>query len=101
MKRTVTAELLDTDQGTAEEVAASLADLRWFNRYFGGQSTTTHLLSRIASNTGEQMSGGRLAAEIAIEPAQIGKRGSNFLSSALICVEQFGSDGALHGMWTY
>src|SRR4051812_739663 len=52
MKRVVTPELLDTDQGTPEEVAASLADLRWLNRYFGGLSTTTKLLSHVADVTG-------------------------------------------------
>ncbi|MCU1311706.1 MAG: hypothetical protein JWO20_2831 [Candidatus Angelobacter sp.] len=48
MKRVVTTELLDADQGTPEEVAGSLADLRWLNRYFGGLSTTTKLLAHVA-----------------------------------------------------
>jgi ubiquinone/menaquinone biosynthesis C-methylase UbiE len=48
MKRVVTTELLDTDQGTPAEIVASLADLRWFNRYFGGLSTTTSLLLDVA-----------------------------------------------------
>jgi ubiquinone/menaquinone biosynthesis C-methylase UbiE len=52
MKRVVTPELLDTDQGTPEEVAASLEDLRWLNRYFGGVSTTTKLLFHVADATG-------------------------------------------------
>ena len=52
LKRVVTQELLDTDAGTAEEVAASLADLRWFNRYFGGLSTTAALLSRVTKKLG-------------------------------------------------
>jgi ubiquinone/menaquinone biosynthesis C-methylase UbiE len=52
MKRVVTPELLDTDQGTPEEVAASLADLRWLNRYFGGLSTTTKLLLHIGDVAG-------------------------------------------------
>jgi ubiquinone/menaquinone biosynthesis C-methylase UbiE len=57
MKRVVTPELLDADQGTPEEVAGSLADLRWFNRYFGGVNTTTKLLSHVATITGlKQMS---------------------------------------------
>jgi hypothetical protein len=47
MQRTTTPELLDTDAGTPDEVAASLADLRWFNRYFGGLSTTYYLLYRV------------------------------------------------------
>jgi ubiquinone/menaquinone biosynthesis C-methylase UbiE len=57
MKRVVTPELLDTDQGSPEEVANSLADLRWLNHYFGGLSTTTKLLSHVATTTGlKQMS---------------------------------------------
>jgi ubiquinone/menaquinone biosynthesis C-methylase UbiE len=57
MKRVVTPELLDADQGTPEEVAGSLADLRWFNRYFGGVNTTTKLLAHVATITGlKQMS---------------------------------------------
>jgi ubiquinone/menaquinone biosynthesis C-methylase UbiE len=49
VRRTVIPELLDTDSGTAEEVAASLADLRWFNRYFGGQATTAALIKSVAA----------------------------------------------------
>src|SRR5437868_9184359 len=57
MKRVVTPKLLDTNQGTPEEVAASLEDLRWLNRYFGGSSTTAKLLSHVAEATGlEQIS---------------------------------------------
>jgi ubiquinone/menaquinone biosynthesis C-methylase UbiE len=52
LKRVVTAELLDSDQGTSEEVAGSLADLQWLNRHFGGHTTTAALLSRVAERTG-------------------------------------------------
>jgi len=48
MRRIDIPELLDSDAGTAQEVADSLADLRWFNRYFGGSRTTTSLLLRVA-----------------------------------------------------
>ena len=51
MKRVVTPELLDTDAGAPEEVEGSLQDLRWFNRYFGGVTTTTHLLAGVAERT--------------------------------------------------
>ena len=51
MKRTPVVELLDTDAGTASEVAGSLADLRWFNRWFGGISTGQRLLERVAHAT--------------------------------------------------
>ena len=57
MKRVAIPELLDTDQGSPEEVAGSLADLRWLKRYFGGLSTTTKLLFHVATITGlKQMS---------------------------------------------
>jgi SAM-dependent methyltransferase len=52
MRRTVTHELLDDDAGTPAEVAASLADLRRFNRWFGGSSTTFRMLRRVADRTG-------------------------------------------------
>src|SRR3954462_9088193 len=51
MKRTVVPELLDTDAGTPAEVAGSLADLRSFNRYFGGISTMTSMLRKVAARS--------------------------------------------------
>jgi ubiquinone/menaquinone biosynthesis C-methylase UbiE len=54
MKRIPTAELLDFDAGTPQEIASSLADLRWINRTFGGQSTTRSLVEQIAQSTGER-----------------------------------------------
>jgi SAM-dependent methyltransferase len=48
MKRIVVPELLDTDAGTPREVAQSIADLRMFNRAFGGIRTVTNLLRRVA-----------------------------------------------------
>jgi ubiquinone/menaquinone biosynthesis C-methylase UbiE len=51
MKRTVVPELLDTDAGTPAEVADSLADLRSFNRYFGGISTMTSMLRKVAARS--------------------------------------------------
>ena len=44
MKRVPQFELLDHDQGTPEEIAASLHDLRTINRNFGGIATTRRLL---------------------------------------------------------
>jgi ubiquinone/menaquinone biosynthesis C-methylase UbiE len=35
--------LLDDDRGTPAEIAGSLRDLRWFNRWFGGIATTRRL----------------------------------------------------------
>ena len=48
MRRHPTEELLDTDQGTASEVAGSLRDLRWFNQWFGGISTAVRLVQTAA-----------------------------------------------------
>jgi SAM-dependent methyltransferase len=44
-------ELLDDDLGTKAEIESSLADLRRINRWFGGISTSQHLLSRIFAKT--------------------------------------------------
>ena len=52
MKRRPTRELLDDDLGTPDEIANSLADLRWFNRWFGGLSTTRKLFETTARVTG-------------------------------------------------
>ena len=52
MKRVVVPELLDIDAGTPQQITDSLADLHWLNIYFGGISTTTSLLCRVAKRTG-------------------------------------------------
>src|SRR5207244_4860738 len=48
MRRVGTAEWLDTDSGTADEISASLADLRRVNRWFGGVCTSGWMLRRVA-----------------------------------------------------
>lgn len=48
MKRVPTAELLDSDSGTPAEVEASISDLRMINRRFGGVSTSTAMIERVA-----------------------------------------------------
>lgn len=53
MKRQPVRELLDHDDGTPEEVSASLRDVRFLNTYFGGISTTVHLIQRIARETNQ------------------------------------------------
>ncbi len=53
MKRIPTVELLDSDAGTPAEVAASLSDLRSFNRWFGGVSTTQRMIKQVASATAQ------------------------------------------------
>jgi ubiquinone/menaquinone biosynthesis C-methylase UbiE len=50
MERIPSPELLDGDRGTAEVIAASLADLWFINRAFGGVSTAEHLISRVAKD---------------------------------------------------
>jgi len=55
MRRHPREELLDTDSGTPSEVAASIRDLRWFNRWFGGVSTVVRLV-RIAAGEQKRMS---------------------------------------------
>jgi ubiquinone/menaquinone biosynthesis C-methylase UbiE len=54
MIRRPTLELLDTDSGTPAEVAGSIRDLRWFNRWFGGIATSRKLIARIAQVTGRR-----------------------------------------------
>src|SRR5437868_13153186 len=74
MKRTVTPELLDSDSGSAAEVAAALADLRRINRWFGGASTTADLLQRAIARAGVQQS------EFSV--LDVGGAGGDFMSSA-------------------
>ncbi len=52
MNRVVVQELLDTDSCRPDEVEESLADLRFINKAFGGVSTTTKLLRKVAKKTG-------------------------------------------------
>jgi Methyltransferase domain len=53
VKRHPSHELLDTDCGTPKEVADSLIDLRWFNRWFGGIATTRTLIQTVARKLGK------------------------------------------------
>ena len=52
MKRTVTPELLDTDDWAAPSVDTALADLLRITRYFGGISSMTAILERVARAAG-------------------------------------------------
>ena len=52
MKRVVIPELLDTDSGSPAEIAAALSDLNRINRWFGGISTTTSMIRRVAQKLG-------------------------------------------------
>src|SRR5690242_6214388 len=53
MKRRARQELLDTDSGTPAQIAASIRDLRWFNRWFGGLPTVRQLLRDAHQQTGK------------------------------------------------
>jgi SAM-dependent methyltransferase len=52
VKRVVIPELLDGDAGTPAEIQASLRDLRFINRWFGGAATTRDLIRRVARQSG-------------------------------------------------
>ncbi len=51
VKRRPTPELLDTDSGSPAEIAGSLADLHFINRWFGGVATTRGLIETVARQT--------------------------------------------------
>ena len=54
MRRVVIPEWLDTDAGTRAEIRGSLQDLRFFNSWFGGVGAATHLVERVAHQTGRR-----------------------------------------------
>lgn len=51
MKRIPSHELLDGDEGTPDEISASLSDLRTFNSWFGGTSCAMRLVDRVVERT--------------------------------------------------
>jgi ubiquinone/menaquinone biosynthesis C-methylase UbiE len=53
VKRRPSQELLDSDSGSPAEVAASMRDLRWFNRWFGGIATSREMIAASARKTGK------------------------------------------------
>lgn len=78
MKRRPTIELLDTDSGTAEEVAGSLRDLQSFNQHLGGVSTTRDLIRDVAARAGKtQFSLLEIAAGTGFVPMQARRDLSN------------------------
>ena len=52
MKRMVTPELLDLDEWAAPAIEGALGDLRRINRWFGGISSMTTILERVAGTAG-------------------------------------------------
>src|SRR5258706_3511682 len=51
MKRVAVDEMIDTGEGTAQEIAESLTDMQSLNRWFGGQATSLALLRKVVSQT--------------------------------------------------
>lgn len=74
MQRVVIPELLDTDAGSAEEVADSLADLRWVNRWFGGVATTCSMIQRVSRGNSQRLSFLEVAAGTGDTPAATRER---------------------------
>ena len=54
MRRTVIPELLDSDAGSTQEIAASLQDLERIARWFGGAGTLAALIARTAEQSGRR-----------------------------------------------
>ena len=54
MRRTVIPELLDSDAGSTQEIAASLQDLEGIARWFGGAGTLAALIARTAEQSGRR-----------------------------------------------
>jgi ubiquinone/menaquinone biosynthesis C-methylase UbiE len=54
MQRVRIAELLDSDCGTPDEIAASFADLTRINHWFGGVATTCSMIDAVAKQTGNR-----------------------------------------------
>jgi ubiquinone/menaquinone biosynthesis C-methylase UbiE len=72
MKRVPTAELLDSDAGTPEEVEGSLRDLKFINQWFGGIPTTTALVKHVAQVWGtKHLSLLEVAAGSSLVPEQV------------------------------
>jgi ubiquinone/menaquinone biosynthesis C-methylase UbiE len=75
MKRFVIPELLDTDSGSAAEIAGSLTDLRMFNNWFGGIATMSTLVRAAARQTGRrQLSLLDVAGAEGFLPDQVSRR---------------------------
>lgn len=52
MKRILVPERLDADAGTPRQIAAAMDDLRHINSWFGGISTTVHMLREVVLANG-------------------------------------------------
>jgi len=75
MKRKNSVELLDSDSGSPQEVAASLADLDRINRWFGGIGATQAMIARVARETaGSSFSLLEVAAGAGLVPKEAARR---------------------------
>jgi ubiquinone/menaquinone biosynthesis C-methylase UbiE len=75
MKRRPSLELLDSDAGTRDEVAASIRDLQMFNTWFGGVRTSATLARRaLGENRGRGASLLEVAAGAGFVPAKVRER---------------------------
>ncbi len=53
MKRVTVDEMIDTGEGSAREIAASLTDMQSMNHWFGGEATSLALLRKVLARTGQ------------------------------------------------
>jgi ubiquinone/menaquinone biosynthesis C-methylase UbiE len=84
MQRSLIPELLDSDSGTADEIAASLSDLCRINQCFVGIATTRFLIRQVVSRTDTQ----KLSLlEIASGGGQVPREARNQLKRAGVQVE--------------
>ncbi|HXZ40721.1 MAG TPA: methyltransferase domain-containing protein [Terriglobales bacterium] len=75
MKRIVIPELLDSDSGTAAEIATALSDLCRINRWFGGVATTQSMVEYVARRSGtNSLSLLEVAGGAGDVPRLVGKR---------------------------
>ncbi len=54
MERVTVNEMIDTGEGTAREISASLTDMQSLNRWFGGEATSLALLKKVVARTGQK-----------------------------------------------
>ena len=53
MDRVVRPEMIDTGEGSPAEIAASLRDMQFLNRAFGGESTSLRMLRKVARQSAQ------------------------------------------------
>jgi len=87
MKRVVTPELLDAEAWTAPELGTALADLDRINRWFGGISTMTAMVERVAQASGagalSMLDVGGAGGDVARSAAERLRRGGTGLEVAV------------------